>query len=387
MTAGIRPFVAEDVAQVADLYELVMRSRVRRAPPALPDYFRRIFLDHPWADPEIPSLVHEDRSGRIVGFVGSHARRMTFDGRPIRVGVCSQLIADPEARSQAVGSFLMRRYMTGVQDLSVMETCSDGMRFMWESLGGHTVHLNCLNYTRFFRPARFLVNQRLSRPGPLRRVLHGVADVADRPITRYLKPLNFGDRGRGADDLTPEAFLHHLPTVAGRRRLLPRYDLAFLRWQWFEMAQVRSKGELHGSLVRDANGEVVGWYLYQVVSGDKGHIITVDARRGSETEALAQLFSDARAREATLVHGRMEFNLHVPIVAERRSWLHSRFDRTLIHARDGEILRAYALGDAMFTRMEGEFWMGFHLEPFQDPVVNPHERVPSDPPGVASMRG
>jgi hypothetical protein len=284
--------------------------------------------------------------------------------------VSSQLIADPNVRSQAVGSFLMRRYMNGAQDLSVMETCSDGMRAMWEGLGGHTAYLNCLNFTRFFRPARFLVDQRAGsgRPGIRIRIARRAADAADGPIGRVIKPLNLGDRGLGADDLTPESLLQHLPTVAGRRRLIPRYDLPFLRWQWFEMAQVRSKGALHGSLVRAEDGAVVGWYLYQVVPDGKGHVITVDARRGAETEALAQLFSDAAHRGATLVHARMEPNLHVPIVAERRSWLHSRFDRTLIHASDPAILRAYVLGDAMFTRMEGEFWMGFHLEPFDRPL-------------------
>ena len=87
MSAGIRPFTLEDVQQVADLYELVMRSKVGAASPALADYFRRIFFEHPWVDEEIPSLVHEDRAGRIAGFVGSHVRRMTFEGRLTRVGV------------------------------------------------------------------------------------------------------------------------------------------------------------------------------------------------------------------------------------------------------------------------------------------------------------
>jgi hypothetical protein len=370
---GIRPFTREDIAQVASLYELVIRSKTRQAPPALGNYFERIFFENPWIDPEIPSLVFEDKDGTISGFVGSHVRRMRFDGKAIRVGVCSQLIADPEVRSQAVGAFLMRKYMTGPQDLSLMETCSDGMRLIWENLGGQTVHLNCLNYTRFFKPLRFAANQVINRGKlrPIRGLLRATADALDVPASR-IKSLKLEDKGMGADDLTPESYLEHLPAIAGKRRLVPNYDLDFLRWQWFEMAQVKSKGDLHGSLVRDEKSQVVGWYLYQVTPGDKGHIIQVEAKRGFEDEALAQLFSDAKHRGATLLHGRMEPNLHVPLVRENRCWLHSRYDRTLIYSRNPEILRAYYSGDAIFTRMEGEFWMGFHLEPFEQAVQNPY---------------
>ena len=370
---GIRPLEPRDIDGVASLYEYVLRSKSRSAPAHLAQYFKRIFLEHPWVDPEVPSLVSVDETGQIVGFIGSHVRKMQFEGKPIRAGVCSQLIADPDVRSQAVGAFLMRKYMTGAQDISVMEMCSDGMRLMWENLGGHTMHLNSLNYTRFFRPARFAVNQVLNRGklSALAPLMHGAAQIFDAPAQR-LKAFKVEDKGLGANDLTPETYLEHFPTVAGKRKLVPAYDLEFLKWQWFEMAQVAAKGTLFGSLVRDDAGKVIGWYLYQLKPGDKGHVIQVEAKRGFEAEALTALFSDAKHRGATLLHGRVEPNLHVPLVKENRCWLHSRYDRTLVYTKNTDLLNAYFTGDSMFTRMEGEFWMGFHLEPFTEEVQNPY---------------
>jgi Acetyltransferase (GNAT) domain len=370
---GIRKLTREDLPQVADLYEYVMRSKVRKAPPGMAAYFERIFFDSPWYDPEIPSYVFED-NGQILGFAGSHVRKMFFKGKPIRMGVLGQLIADPDVRNMAVGAFLMKKYMSGPQEISSMEMCADGMRLIWENLGGKTVHINSLNYTRLFRPTKFVANQVLNR-GKLtsfKGALRGTADVFDAVVRKAYKPLVTEDKPQD-EELTIEKYLEYLPVILGRRALVPNYDAEFLKWQFFEMAQVESKGTLFSYLVRDAEkNDVIGWYIYQMKPQDKGHIVQVEAKKGFEKEVLNHLFADAQRRGATLLHGRVEPNIHVPLVAANRTWLHSRYDRTLIYSKSPELMLAYYSGDAMFTRMEGEFWMGFHLEPFTKVVENPY---------------
>ena len=58
--ASIRPLERSDLPAVATLYELVARSGSRTPAPGLERYFEKTFFDHPWADPEIPSLVFVD---------------------------------------------------------------------------------------------------------------------------------------------------------------------------------------------------------------------------------------------------------------------------------------------------------------------------------------
>src|SRR5438046_196924 len=43
-------------------------------------YFERIFFQNPWVDADLPSLVYEDETGRVGGFVGVVPRRMLFLG-------------------------------------------------------------------------------------------------------------------------------------------------------------------------------------------------------------------------------------------------------------------------------------------------------------------
>ena len=125
---AIRPLERDDVPQVASLYELVARSASREAHLGLAPHLERAFLDHPEADPEIPSLVYVDKTGRIAGFLGSSVRRLELDGRLIRLGVSGQLVTEPEIRAHAAGAFLIREYIAGPQELSITDTASPAVR-------------------------------------------------------------------------------------------------------------------------------------------------------------------------------------------------------------------------------------------------------------------
>lgn len=93
VSGAVWPVKRDDIAQVVELYQRVVRSNGHAAPPGLVPYFERTLVDQPWTDPEIPSLVYEADDGRILGFIGSHVRRLIFDERPIRIGVAGQTIA------------------------------------------------------------------------------------------------------------------------------------------------------------------------------------------------------------------------------------------------------------------------------------------------------
>ena len=68
--SAIRPFVKEDIPQVAELHERVMRDVDRPASQEKQSYWEKIFFHNPWYDEELPSLVYESRQGNIVGFLG-----------------------------------------------------------------------------------------------------------------------------------------------------------------------------------------------------------------------------------------------------------------------------------------------------------------------------
>jgi hypothetical protein len=357
----IRPLERTDLEQVTILYEQVARSGSPKPPPRMAEYFEETFFDHPWADPEIPSLVYVEPDGRITGFLGSSVRRFVFDGRPARVGVSGQLVADPEMRGRAPGAFLMNAYMRGAQDLTLTDTASDLVRRIWEGVGGETFHLACVGWVRIFRPSLFASSyrgraERLGAPSRARPVLAGL-DAATRTVLGgALKP----SRGPAVGhELSPSELVENLETVTRDRRLRPAYDEEFVEWLFGQLRLVTARGELRARLV-EREGRVLGWYVYYLQPGGISQVLQIAANERDIGDVLDDLFRDANDGGSAALQGRMESHLREPLT-QRRAMLHPSGYLSLIHARDHELLYAVQSGRALLTRLEGEWWMGHHL--------------------------
>lgn len=363
-TGPIRPLRRDDLPEVVSLYELVSRSGSRTPAPGLAAYFERTCLDHPWFDPDIPSLVYEE-DGRIVGFIASHVRRMTFDGRPIRLACGGQMVTEPEVRSHAVGAFLMQRFLSGPQDVTITDTAGEITRRMWAKLGGVTAHLGAMSWTRVYRPFRFAGERALRRrTGPaLVRAVRPISSALDAAAVRVPGTSLRVPAPTAADEqLTPEAVVEHLPELARGVRLRPDYDVPFVRWLFDAMQETATYGRLEARLVRDADGRLLGWYVYYRLPGGLSQVGQVVARENDVAAVLDALIAHAHEGRSAALQGRAEPHMLVPLA--RRAVIFRWHGESLIHSKSPELLAALVSGDGMLTRLEGEWWMGHHLEPF-----------------------
>lgn len=363
----IRTLERGDLPEVAKLYELVARSGRSDPPPGLAPYFERTLLDQPWADPDIPSLVHTDADGQIVAFQGSSVRRARFDGRPIRIACAGQLVAHPDARHHAVGALLVRAYLAGPQDLTITDGATHQMGSIWTLLGGEMAHLQCINWTRVLRPWRFATDRLMRARAPRFGARRSVPTAAlDAVTTRSVKFLSGPSAANvRADELTPSVLVEHLPLIADRVRLYVAYDQPYVEWLWGELAAVSTRGTLIARLIREPDGErALGWYIYYLQPGGTSQVLQVAAADRAVGLVLDHLLHHAWAGSAAAVQGRVEPRL-LESLAQRRCLM--RFaGGSLVHSRDQEILGAIASGRSLLTRLDGEWWMGHHVLEFDD---------------------
>src|SRR5581483_7581848 len=92
----------------------------------------------------ITSLVFEENSGEITGFLGVVPRPMSFNGRPVRAAISSQFIVAPARRSTLAAVKLLQAFVSGPQDLSIADEANDASRKLLGSLGGSTALLYSL---------------------------------------------------------------------------------------------------------------------------------------------------------------------------------------------------------------------------------------------------
>jgi hypothetical protein len=365
--SGIRPVEREDLPQVAGLFELVMRSGSSTPLPQLVGFFERTLFDNPWADPEIPSFVYVDDGGEIVGLICSNPRRMRFDGRPTRMACSAYLITHPRAGKQVVGALLMRACLAGPQDLTITDGATETVRRMWEALGGRTVHLSCLSFIWVFRPWQLAGDHLLHgrAPEPLESALRPAwsafdwvsAQVARRTLVPHAPEATVAP-------LTPSKMLEYLPAVTASLRLHADYDRPYLEWLFGELEEVSRWGPIQPRLVRRGsrwaelvrkNGRVVGWYVCHLRRSGFCRLLQLAATEESADTVFEQLAYRAREQGATGVYGRIEPRLVGPL-SRRRCLIRFGEGRLLVHSKHEGILDAILSGDALLTRLDGEWW-------------------------------
>lgn len=360
--SGIRAFERGDLPAVCALYEQVMRSGARNYPPALAEYFVRLFVDDPWIDAETPSLVYETGDGEIVGFIGASARRMRLDGRPIRMVASSNLVVEPGWRPRGVGALLNRQVLQGPQELTVADRANDSSRSMWLGLGGQEMVHGSVGWYRIFRPGsavRAMVAGR-GREGALRT---GTA-LAAAPLDAVARRLPKVGRGSEptepdvtAEPLTAEVLLEQVRGLPRRLRLHPDYDAAYLQWLFGELDAVVPRGRVVGRLVRSGRGQVLGWYLYLLPERGIAQILQVAVVGPDPEVVIDHLFWHAFTEGAAAVQGRLEPMLSG--VLTRPGIVLRKTARALVHSENDTVLALLGSTKSLLSHVDGE-WMVSH---------------------------
>ncbi len=356
----IRPLRRGEIPQIAALYRFVDRSDWRIPPEEVPVWFERTLYGHPWVDPEIPTLVYEDDSGEILGFIASHVRRMRFDGRTIRMGAAGPLIAHPKVRNRGVGALLWRRYLAGPQELTVTDGASDEMRQIFELIGGHMLHPSCIAWARIYRPFGFVGDRALHArlwprehvKVPARRVWSPLDSAATHTMHYFRAPTS---PETTSEPLTPALLVEHLPVVTRSMRLFPDYDKAFVEWLFAEQHYNRTWGRPVRRLVRGLDGQVLGWYICFLAPAGSCQVLQLAAQRRQAGAVLDDLFAHAIAGGGTAIQGRLEPQLLAPLAHRGAVFRYS--PRSLVYTRHDDLLGVLMSGRALLTRLEGEWWM------------------------------
>lgn len=362
--SGVRAFAEEtDLRQVAELHRMVFGQGGHGRPDYVDSYeryFREVFLNNPWRDDGLPSLVYE-ADGRVVGFLGVIPRRMRANGQPLRVAIPTQLMVHPKHRGR-VGVQLVKTFLSGPQDLSMTEG-NHGTRAIWEGLGGTMLPLYSIRWTRPLRPGRFLLSFLRRHDGPAAPATTALTPVAATfdGILRRLAPASFRvtPPDAAAEELTGDALLAEVSEVSHSRSLYPDYDRSSIEWLFAILGGKTDRGRLRKARVRNAAGEAVGSYVYYRNPGAISEVVQISARPGRLRDVFAHLCHDAWTQGAIAVAGQLDppsiqpmSEVHCLMHGSGGSWI-------LAHARRPDRLEPLHRGDAWFTRMEGEWWIGF----------------------------
>ena len=353
----IRSLRHDDLPQVVALYRAHLAVPNIAREDELCMAFEQVFLGRPLSDPAVPSLVFEGSDGEILGFIGSLVHRMRFEQRPLRLAVSSSLVVSPRARQFGAGGLLLRKYLSGPQDLTMTDTAGPATGQMWKRLGGSRYHLGSVTWLHLVHPLRAAVGLKLWHLGRHRQlpVVRPLCRPFDAAYSRYKSTGGTSEAPEHTEEeLTPRLLIDHLRPAPRRFHLWPDYDVESLGLLLDQIGRSRSNGRLVKKLVRDARGRPVGWYVASLLPSGIYRVLGLAATPGNEEPLFRHVLHTAKELDAAAVAGRVEPWLLD--VLPTRTMMFSRV-RFLFHSRDEGIADAVGSGKALLTGLESDIWL------------------------------
>jgi hypothetical protein len=360
----VRHFADADIPAVARLHETVFKTGVRAASAGRDRYhayFRDVFLNSPSQDPALSSLVYQESDGAISGFLGVVPRRLTMNRRAFQAAISSQFVVDPSSRVPLVAVALVKAFLEGPQDLSISDEANDTSRRLWEGLGGTTALLHSLHWTRPLRPARFALSLMRARSGL--RVLAAAAEplalAVDAMAARIPDSHLYRTRPgvSAVDDLTEHTVLAYAPAFLRARALRVEYDELTLRWVMDRVRHRSVDEDLRSAVIRNDH-KIIGWYVFRADRSGVAQVLQIAADPAGIGEVLDHLFYQAAEQGAAAVTGRLDPPF-LQALSDKYCVMHRRGPWVLLNARRAELLHSFESGDAMFSRLDGEWSLGF----------------------------
>jgi len=354
----VRVFEADDVAAVADLFWKVRKHKTTPSPSSLRDYFRTLYLSHPACDqPAVGSLVYEDQTGHIRGFIGGIPVRLRYKNAPVWGLVAGNHMVDKEFTDPMARAMLLRKLCAGPQDLTFSDTANRISVQLWRALGARVLPVNSVRWLRVLRPGTFALN--VLRRFRFGRFLSGLSfplfSLPDRLASKLLnRSIGNAARRLEARPIDDRSIFRSFDDFVQPRQLLPDYQSQSADWR---LSLAGDKQEF-GPLIRTGvyeNGKLLGWYLYYAKKGAIAQVLQLVANTKTVGRVLAHLFDSALRQGCAAVMGNAD-----PAYMEEYPHHHChcfvRGAMTVAHTRNPDIMRDLLQGNAFLSRLEGEWW-------------------------------
>ena len=357
---GVRPFVEADAPPVADLVWKVLHERQGTSPPSMKQYFSELFLRNPWRDDGIASHVYEDAQGKIVGFFGAVPRRMSFQGKTIRLAFGSNFVMEPGSRASMAAIQLIRAFLKGTQDISITNSANENSKRLLRSLGFTVVPAYSLLWARPLRPSLYALSgiARLKKSrlaANVGTIIKPFCRMVDALATKVsLSPLYQVHPETTAEELGTETLLELLANIPAKHWMLPEYDKRSIDWVLDFVGRRKAFGDLRRVVVRDHERKPIGWYIYYVSPGGIGETLQIGSETASVSKVLDHLFYEAWQKGLIGLHGRLEPQFMQELTMKscfslrNGSW-------TLAHSSRLVFLNLLAKRHHFFSRLDGEW--------------------------------
>ncbi|WMT88514.1 hypothetical protein NO932_07850 [Pelagibacterium sp. 26DY04] len=357
----IRPFARKDAEAVSLLFHALMHHARDAAPRRLAAYLGSHFIDGPFADPEIPSLVYVSDEEEVEGFVGVVVQPMVYRQKTIRAAILGTLMVKGHDRAPTIGARLLRKAVSGPQDVTLSETAGEASLAMWRQLHGTVLDRYSYDYFRVLRPVSFAIAL-MARRVPWLAYATPVAQLLDRLAPRDGSRLGWtglpGEfRTHGgvyARRVSVSDFARLTEVLLSADAVRPVWPDGCLPALIAEAMDKPEYGAPHLCEVVTRAGHPIGGFLLHFAPSALAQVLDVLHAPGQAGPVFDAMLCYARDLGACGVRGRITPSLFDALVSRKTPLAHA--GASVIHGKDTALVAAFAEGRAHFNGLVGESW-------------------------------
>jgi hypothetical protein len=360
-SVGVRAFREGDFPQVVYFINKMFPRSPKSTLRVKEDILSELLLNNPWDDERYPSLVFENRDGRIIGFLGVAPRKMVIKDRPIDVAISYNFAVDPDSRSSMAGISLVKAFLEGPQDLSFADSANNTSRRLWERMNGMTVPSYSIYWKHPLRPSEFVAYhlRKRNRMKFLARAATPLCRFTDTIINKYwdgTKVHEDTDSYR-IREVSVDELKQYIEQLSKGKSLRPVYTKENLSWLMNVAGKPRRFGQLQKEVVFDQHNKMAGWFIYYKNPGGESEVLQMQALPEKRVQVFSMLLQKVRQQGAIDITGRLDPEWVAVIPNTAYCWYMPGRVWMIAHSRDKEILQAFKAGDAFITRLEGDMWL------------------------------
>ncbi|MCW0001419.1 GNAT family N-acetyltransferase [Pararhizobium sp. YC-54] len=355
-TGVVRPMERSDLPAVADLFTRTFRKNNEKTDSQLAGYLETVFFSSPLYTPDVGSLVHLNETATIDSAILAMPVEFVVHGRPVTARVLCAFMA--EGKSGAAGAARLARMLRAArQDFCFTDNASPVSADHWVAGGGLVLPVQSLEWHRTFRPAAAALDMARRKVKLLAKLpLQGIARAADRFVRRSRTSFAAASQdGITSAPITLPQFLEHAQLMMARFSVHPVFSTAEFDWLIAAASLNTSLGELRCRSITDAQGKVIGCYLYFGADGRNAVVLNVFCTERQEAPVVAQLFADLDSLGYASAQGMAQPFL-TQAVLRQRHLVHKHTGYFCLVTRHADLKEA-AIGDGFYAGgLASESW-------------------------------
>lgn len=355
-TGVVRAMERSDLPAIADLFTRTFRKQNRETDSGLAGYLETVFFSSPLYSPEVGSLVHLNETLMIDSAILAMPLEFMVHGRPVTARVLCAFMA--EGKSGAAGAARLARMLRAArQDFCFTDNASPVSADHWVAGGGLVLPVQSLEWHRTFRPAAAALEMARRKVRFVAKLpLQGLARTLDRFVRR--SKTSFAatpQEGVASSAISLDQFMEQAQGMMERFSVHPVFSKPEFDWLVAAAKLNTSLGELKCRSIVDAQGKIIGCYLYIGADGHNAVVLNILCHERQEATVVAQVFADLDGLGYASAQGMAQpFLMHA--VLRQRHLVHKHTGYFCLVTRHAD-LKAASIGDGFYAGgLASESW-------------------------------